>query len=105
MRSAIVAVDYPGWVVKTSWLSELARNVRRGSEGHGDYRAALFDQFIGSSIRINYDYIVPSAKLLNKSNVLRVVVFRVKLSLAFKNHAVAIGSDAMEAVGQKLIAN
>ena len=105
MRSAIVALDYPSWVVKTSWLSELARNLRRGSEGHRDYRAALFDQFIGSSIRINYDYIVPSAKLLNKSNVLRVVEFRVKLSLALKSQAVAIGSDAMKAVGQKLIAN
>ena len=105
MRSAVIALDHAGWVVKTSWLSELAREVRRGSERHRDYRAALFDKFIASSIRINHDYIVPSAKLLNKSDVLRVVVFRIKLSLAFKSHAVAIGSDAMEAVGQKVIAN
>ena len=105
MRSAVIALDHTGWVVKTSWLSELARNVRRGSEGHRDYRAAFFDQFIGSSIRINYDYIVPSAKLLNKSNVLRVVEFQVKLSLALNSQAVAIGSDAMEAVQQKLNTN
>ena len=105
MCSAIVALDHAGWVVKTRWLSELARNLRRGSEGHRDYRTALFDQFIGSSIRINRDYTVPSAKLLNKSNVLKVVVYRVKLSLAFMSHAVAISSNAMEAVGQKLIAN
>ena len=102
MRSAVVALDHAGWVVKTSWLSELARNVRRGSEGHRDYRAAFFDQLIGSGIRINRDYIVPSATLRNKSNVLGMVVFRVMLPLAFNSHAVAIGSDAMEAVGQKL---
>ena len=103
MRSAVIALDHASWVVKTSGLSELARNVRRGGEGHRDYRAAFFDQFIGSGIRINRDYIVPSSTLLNKSNVLGVVVFRVKLPLAFKSHAVASGSDAIEAVGQKLI--
>ena len=53
MCSAVVALDHPGWVVKTSGLSEVTRNVRRGSEGHRDYRAAPFGPYILSGIRIH----------------------------------------------------